>query len=305
MKMPSLRAIKSFVAAAKYGSFTRAAEALCVTQAAISRQVRELETFLGTDLFIRSGRAVKLSASGIAFFDAAQLSFINISQAAERIRSNTSSKQTLTVCCSPAFSFLWLHHRLPSFFEEHPHIDLRVVATQDFFGIESSLRPDVFMTKLARVREGYDSQRLFHDWIYPICSPRYLAEHPEVQSLEDVRQAKLLDLNPYGRSQLAEHVDWEVWLAFHGVDLSGRTSEAPSIFSSNDYNSLVKLALDGQGIALGWNHLVAPLVQAGLLVRPIPEEVVHTERCHYLSIRTDKQDDAACSSFREWVMGQI
>lgn len=305
MKMPSLRAIKSFVAAAKYGSFTRAAEALCVTQAAISRQIRELEAYLGTDLFIRSGRAVKLSSNGIAFFDAAQLSFINISQAAERIRSNTSSKQSLTVCCSPAFSFLWLHHRLPSFFEAHPNIDLRVVATQDFLAIESSLRPDVFITKMTRVREGYNSLRLFHDRIYPICSPRYLAANPDIRSLEDLPRAKLLDLNPYGRSQLAEHVDWEVWLAFHGVDLPGRAKTAHSTFSSNDYSSIVKLALDGQGIALGWEHLVSPLINAGLLVRPVPQDVVHSERCHYLSARIDQENDYASSRFRDWVLSQL
>lgn len=303
--MPSLRAVRSFVAAAKYGSFTRAAEALCVTQAAISRQIRELESFLETDLFVRSGRAVKLTVNGIAFFDAAQLSFINIGQAAERIRAKTTSKQSLTVCCSPAFSFLWLHHRLPSFFEAHPDIDLRVVTTQDFLGIESSVRPEVFITKMMQVRDGYESTRLFHDWIYPICSPRFLADNPGIQSLEGVRQAKLLDLNPYGRSQLAEHVDWEVWLAFHGVDLSGRAETAPSIFSSNDYNSLVKLAIDGQGVALGWNHLVAPLVAAGLLVRPVPQEVVHTERCHYLSARPDKENNDACARFCDWVLSQL
>ena len=78
VRMPSLRAIKSFVAAAKYQSFTRAAEALCVTQAAISRQIRELEDHLGTELFIRTGRSVKLRADGVVFYDAAPLSFINI-----------------------------------------------------------------------------------------------------------------------------------------------------------------------------------------------------------------------------------
>jgi Bacterial regulatory helix-turn-helix protein, lysR family len=78
VRMPSLRAIKSFVAAAKHQSFTRAAEALCVTQAAISRQIRELEDHLGTELFIRTGRSVKRSADGVVFYDTAQLSFINI-----------------------------------------------------------------------------------------------------------------------------------------------------------------------------------------------------------------------------------
>lgn len=305
IKMPSLRAVRSFVAAAKYGSFTRAAEALCVTQAAISRQIRELEIYLGTDLFIRSGRTVKLSPSGVAFFDAAQLSFINISQAAERIRSNSTLKQSVTICCSPAFSFLWLHRRLPAFFQTYPDIDLRVIATQDFLTIESSVQPDIFITKMTRVREGYGSIRLFHDWIYPVCSPRYLSQNPGIDHLEGVRQSRLLDLNPYGRSQLAEHVDWTVWLAFHGLELSGREQTARSIFSSNDYNALVQLALEDQGIALGWHHLVAPLVEAGRLVRPVRQEVIHTERCHYLNLRADKEGDDACVEVREWLLSQF
>src|SRR5690242_11549633 len=87
IKMPSLRAVKAFVAAARYQNFTRAAEALCVTQAAISRQIRELEEHLGAELFNRAGRAVELTSAGSIFYDAVQLSFTNIAQAAERISS--------------------------------------------------------------------------------------------------------------------------------------------------------------------------------------------------------------------------
>ena len=305
IKMPSLRAVKSFVAAAKYQSFTRAAEALCVTQAAISRQIRELETYLGTDLFVRTGRAVKLSADGMVFFDAAQLSFINISQAAERIRSRTVAKHSLTVCCSPAFSFLWLHHRLPTFFKAYPEIELRLIATQDYLAIESNVRPDAYITKMTHIREGYGRLRLFHDLIYPVCSPRYRADHPDLSSLEDIRDTDLLDLSPYGRSQLAEHVDWSVWLAFHGIDLARRNKAARPLFSSNDYPGLIQLALGDQGVALGWDHLVRHLVKDGLLVRPVAHEVVHHERCHYLNIRMDKEDSEACSRFRDWMLGQL
>ena len=125
IKMPSLRAVKSFVAAAKYQNFTRAAEALCVTQAAISRQIRELEIYLGAELFKREGRAVELTAAGSIFFDAVQLSFVNISQAAERIRNKSATKRVLTLCCSPAFSAHWLAPRLPSFFGANPDVARR------------------------------------------------------------------------------------------------------------------------------------------------------------------------------------
>lgn len=305
IKMPSLRAIRSFVAAAKYQSFTRAAEALCVTQAAISRQIRELETYLGTDLFVRSGRAVKLTPDGMAFYDAALLSFINISQAAGRIRSRSPSSQSLTVCCTPAFSSLWLQHRLPGFFQAHPDIALTVIATQDFLSMESGVRPDVIITKVTRVREGYGSQRLFHDVIYPVCSPRYLEAHPDLHNLDDIRDADLLDLSPYGRSQVAEHIDWAVWLAFYGVDLIARSGCSRQIFSSNDYNALIQLALSGQGIALGWDHLIGHLIKDGLLVRPVKDEIVHSERCHYLHIQADMENNEACARFRDWILGQV
>lgn len=305
IKMPSLRAVRAFVAAAKYQSFTRAAEALCVTQAAISRQIRELESYLETELFVRSGRAVKLSADGLAFFDAAQLSFINISQAAERIRSKSSSKQSLTLCCSPAFSSLWLQHRLPSFFKAHPEIELKVVTSQDFLATESGVRPDVFITKMTRVREGYGSLRLFHDVMYPVCSPQYLAAHPELINLDTLRDGELLDISPVGRSQLAEHVDWSVWLAFHGIDLAGRFKNARPLFSSNDYNALIQMALGGQGVCLGWDHLVGHLVKANLLVRPVSQEIIHNERCHYLNVRTDKEDTNVYIQFRDWILSQL
>lgn len=304
VRMPSLRAIRSFVAAAKYESFTRAAEALCVTQAAISRQIRELESHLGTELFIRTGRSVKLSPDGVVFFDAAQLSFINISQAAERLRSKSRPRQTLTVCCSPAFSALWFQDRLADFFATHPDIELRLIATQDFLAMESSLRPDVFVTKLAHVRSWYTSVRLFHDIIYPVCSPQYLAAHPQLGTLEQLREADLLDLSPYGRSQLAEHVDWAVWLAFHGIDLGERAHSSKPVFACNDYNVLVQLALQHQGISLGWDHLVAPLVAAGQLVRPVQQQVVHSERCHFLNIRADTEGSEACMRFRDWMLKQ-
>lgn len=305
LRMPSLRAIKSFVAAAKYQSFTRAAESLCVTQAAISRQIRELEAHLGTELFIRSGRAVKLSADGMVFYDAAQLSFINISQAAERLRSKSRPRHMLTICCSSAFASLWLQDRLPDFFHANPEIELRLVVTQDFLAMESSLRPDVFITKTAHVRSWYSSVRLFHDVTYPVCSVQYMDEHPKLRGLQSMREADLLDLSPYGRSQLAEHIDWAVWLAFHGIDLGERTHAGRLLFSSNDYSVLVRLALQHQGVVLGWDHLVGHLVADGLLVRPIEEEVVHKERCHYLNIRSDNEHSEACTKFRDWILGQF
>lgn len=306
LRMPSLRAVKCFVAAARHESFTRAAETLCVTQAAISRQIRELEEHLGTALFERIGRSVKLTPAGAIFFDAAQLSFLNIAQAAARIRKDYggSARRTLSLCCSPAFSALWMAHRLPGFFSAHPDIDLDLVTTQNFLAMEPGIHPDVFITKMARVRDGYASLPLFHDRIYPVCTPGYLAAHPEIRSLEGLRDGVLLNLSPYGRSQIAEHVDWSVWLAHYRLDRESGAQGGVHYFNANDYNLLIQMVLSDQGVALGWDHLVRPLIARGLLARPVAQEVVLEETRHYFAWREDRAQDEAMQRFRRWFFAQ-
>lgn len=306
IKMPSLTAVKSFVAAARYQNFTRAAESLCVTQAAISRQVRELEGFLGTDLFNRVGRSIELTPSGAIFFDAVQLSFLNIAQATDRIRNHQSSptRRSLVLCCSPAFSSLWLSHRLPGFFNSHPDIDLQLVSTENFLTMEPGVHPDIFITKMQKMREGYRSIPLFHDVIYPVCTPTYLAENPTLTTLEGLRNGVLLNLTPYGRSQLAEHVNWETWLAIHKMSVDRRSGEAIHTFNANDYNMLIQMALGGQGVVLGWNHLVGHLVESGRLIKPVEKELVLEGTRHYLTYREDKEDDETLVLFRHWFISQ-
>jgi len=306
IKMPSLTAVKSFVAAARYQNFTRAGESLCVTQAAISRQVRDLEGFLGTALFKRVGRSIELTPAGSIFFDAVQLSFLNIAQAADRIRKNSSSsnKRTLILCCSHAFSALWLPHRLSSFSAANPDIDIQVVATDNFLSLEPGVRPDIFVTKMSKVREGYRSLPLFHDVIYPVCTPSYLEAHPELNTLQGLREGVLLNLSPYGRSQVAEHVNWETWLAIHKVDIEGHPRDSMHTFNANDYNMLVQMALNDQGVVLGWDHLVGHLVKSGRLVRPVEKELILEGTRHHLAYREDKEDDETLSLFNHWLLSQ-
>ncbi len=306
LKMPSLRAVRCFVAAARYQSFTRAAETLCVTQAAISKQIKELEEHLGTELFERVGRSVKLTQAGSIFFEAAQLSFLAIAQAATRVRKDYGNnvRHTVTVCCSPAFSALWMSHRLPSFFSANPDIDLDLVTTQNFVAMEPGVSPDIFITKMARVRDGYVSLPLFHDRIYPVCTPAYLSEHPEIRSLEGIRDGVLLNLSPHGRSQVAEHVDWRVWLAIHHLDIEDRMQNGAHYFNANDYNLLIQMVLNNQGVALGFDHLVSPLIDKGLLVKPVEQELVLEDTHHYFAYREDKADDSALNRFRRWFFEQ-
>ena len=304
LRMPSLRAVKAFVAAAKYQSFTRAAEALCVSQAAISRQVRELETYLSARLFERVGRTVELTPAGSVFFEASQLSFVNIAQAAERIRRTPQEKHVLTICCSPAFSAFWLSQHINAFRANNPDIELNLITTQNFLTREPGVEPDVIISKLANPGEAYTLYPLCHDVIYPVCSPEYLRRHPDIGTLEGLRDSALLDLSPYGRAGVAEHVDWSVWLAYHNVDIDARGIDSPPLFHANDYNLIINMVLANQGVALGWNQLVAGLVEQGRLTRPVREHVTLRNSQHYLACR-EKADDDACARVRDWILSKF
>ncbi len=300
VKIPSLTAVKAFVAAAKYENFTRAAEALCVTQAAVSRQIRELEASLTVKLFKRTGRAVELTDAGKIFYDASYLSFVNITQAAQRIKNTSKRKQELTICCSPAFSSFWLSNRLHSFFSSNPDIDINVVTTNNFLKLEPGIYPDAFINKASDPRKGYHSIALFYDLIYPVCSPKYLQENQNITDLEGLKEATLLNLSPYGRSQVAEHVDWGVWFACHdtNIDLEG----GRHIFNANDYNMLIQMALHHQGVCLGWHQLVHPMVEQGLLIRTGDSETTFKEKLHYITYAESKQDNEALQRFLEWFL---
>ncbi|MFJ4052664.1 LysR family transcriptional regulator [Pseudomonas sp. NPDC089743] len=305
LKMPSLRAVKAFVAAAKYESFTRAAEALCVSQAAISRQIRELEEYLNAPLFVRVGRTVELTPAGAVFFDASKISFVNIAQAAERIKNAPIDKHVLTVACSPAFSALWLSNHIKDFRAKNPDIELNLITTQNFHAREPGIEPDIIISKFIDVGEGYSLHPLCHDIIYPVCSPEYLDRNPGITTLEGLRSSELLDLSPYGRSGVAEHVDWSVWLAFKNVDIDERSAGSPPLFHANDYNLIISMALSGQGVALGWDQLVGHMVESGRLVQPVKDRVTLRNSLHYLACRENAIAGNACGRVKDWMMSKF
>lgn len=301
IKMPSLRAVKAFVAAAKCASFSRAAESLCVTPAAVSRQIKELEDFLGTALFSRAGRAVRLTEAGLNFFNVAQLSFMNIAQAADRLRQPDHQRQAFTLCCSPATANLWLAPRLVHFSTLYPDVQLNIITTHDFRAAEAAGPVDVFITQSAHIKDGYQSHQLFGELIYPVCSPTYYSRLSEPLSLAALGNEALLNLSPFGRAALAEFVDWDIWFALHRVKLRDRPVTAANIVNANDYCMLVQMALRDQGIALGWHHLVSDLVKQGSLIRLVGFDIVQPQTFHYLAIREEVADLPAALLFKDWI----
>src|SRR5215213_8743803 len=171
-RLPPLNALKAFEAAARHESFTRAAEELCVTQGAVSHQVKALEATLGLKLFNRERQRLVITEAGRDYLAVLRDAFDRIALGTARVVQRQSSG-VLTVSTSPDFAAKWLVNRLGHFAEAHPDIDLRVSATLhhvDFAREEVDLAD--------RHGEGswpgLDVVRLCSEQLFPVCSPKLM-----------------------------------------------------------------------------------------------------------------------------------
>jgi DNA-binding transcriptional LysR family regulator len=304
-QMPSLRALKCFVTAARYESFTQAAEVLCVTQAAISRQIKELEDSLEVALFERTGRHIALTDAGRILYNASYLSIMNIAEAAQAVRR--TDKHALTICVSHTFSALWLSFRLPSFRKRFPDIRLHVMVTEHFMELDELMEPDVIITKNPPREAEYDIEPLFHDVVYPVCSQSFYERNLQGRPLKplDLLSHATLNLSLLGRSQVCEHVDWSVWRNwFQQSDGSDRLVENDHL-ESNDYRLLVSQAEAGEGTLLGWHHLVHRQVEQGRLVRPVQDALEFHDRYHYLITYKNAKVRPEYLRFRQWLGEEV
>jgi LysR family glycine cleavage system transcriptional activator len=254
-RLPALNALKSFEAAARHESFTRAAEELCVTQGAVSHQVKALEEELGIKLFNRERQRLLITESGREYLAVVRDALDRIALGTERLMQRQSSG-ALTISTSPDFAAKWLVHRLGRFAEAHPDIDLRVSATMhhvDFAREEVDLA----------VRHGEGNwpglhvERLSAEQLFPVCSPKLTNGRHRLSRPADVLKFPLLHLD-------ARKKDWSNWLEAAGVP----DAEPPAGPVMNRASMLIDAAVDGQGIALARTTLAAWDLLNGRLVRP-------------------------------------
>ncbi|HAJ20303.1 MAG TPA: transcriptional regulator, partial [Rhodospirillaceae bacterium] len=190
-RLPPLKPLPAFEAAARLLSFTEAADELFVTQAAISHQIKQLEDALGVRLFRRLNRALLLTEEGQAFAGAVRQALSQIATAADRVKRQDATG-ALNVSCLPSFASAWLVPRLARFRARHPEIDVRLAADYELtdFSVE-----DIDLA-IRWGTGGYDDLfeiRMMTEEVFPVCSPRLLQD-PEkpLDRLEDLRHHTLL-----------------------------------------------------------------------------------------------------------------
>ena len=286
-RLPPLNALKSFEAAARHESFTRAADELCVTQGAVSHQVKALETNLGVKLFNREHQRLLITGAGRDYLAVVRDALDRIAMGTERLMVRQSSG-ALTVSTSPDFAAKWLVHRLGQFADLHPDIDLRISASMQHVDFA---REDVDIA----VRHGdgnwtgLDVTRLCAEQLFPVCSPKLFARRRRAVTAADVLQLPLLHLD--SRS------DWTKWF-----DAAGIVSKAESRgLILNRASMLIDAAVDGQGVALARTTLAAWDLISGRLLRPfdvtLPLSKSYWIVCPKATSRLPK-----ITKFRDWLL---
>ncbi len=287
-RLPPLKPLPAFDAAARHLSFTEAANELFVTQAAISHQIKALEEALGVHLFRRYNRALALTEEGRSFLSAVHQALEIVGNAADKLRHQDATGP-LTVSVIPSFASAWLVHRLIHFSEANPEIDVRISA--DFHNVDFD-KDDVDMG--IRWGEGVypdlASVRLMTETFYPVCAPELTTHGPHpLKNPEDLKHHTLIhdDIR----------TDWRMWLKAAGIDDVDYKNGPRYNFSS----MVLQAAVEGQGVALGRSALAHDALAEGKLVRPFEMSIEH-DYAYYIVCPKHAFDQPKIKAFREWLL---
>jgi len=287
-QLPPLNALRAFEAAARSESFTRAAEELCVTQGAVSHQVKLLEATLGIKLFNREHQRLVITGAGREYLNVVRDALDRIAAGTERIvqRQNTG---VLTVSTSPDFAAKWLVNRLGRFAEAHPGIDLRVSATMhhiDFVREEV----DVAVRHGDGNWSGLDAVRLCTEQLFPVCSPRLMSGRNRIAKPSDLLKFPLLHLE--------DSKAWSNWFDAAGVD-----AEMSHGLVLNRASMLIDAAVNGQGVALARTALAAWDLINGRLVKPF-DLALKLSKTYWIVCPKAASMQPKIVTFRDWLLAE-
>ena len=292
--LPPLNALRAFEAAGRHLSFTKAAEELSVTQAAISHQVKLLEETLGLPLFRRLNRRLQLTDVGSAYLPPLLEAFDSIATATDRLHASEQSGP-LKVSTLHSFAVKWLLPRLPRFLEGHPEIDVLVsssVALVDFVRDDF----DIALRYGSGVYPGLQVDVLMGDEIIPVCSPALLERDPPLREPEDLRHTTLL--HDVVRST-PDDPDWRIWLEHAGI--TGVNVERGPRFT--EANMVIQAAIAGQGVALTRRVIAKDDLDAGMLVAPFGP-ALPTRFVYCLVYPPASAERPKIRLFRDWLLDE-
>jgi LysR family glycine cleavage system transcriptional activator len=286
-RLPPLSTLRSFEAAARLLSFSKAADELHVTHGAVSRAIRHLEDHLGIALFQRKTRAVMLTPTGATYAASVRDTLERLAAATAAI-GDQQLLGVLNVSTVDSFASKWLLPRLYRFRAKHPDIDIRLTASPklaDFVndGIDIAIR-------YGRGRyPGLSAELLMMEELAPVSSPTLLEGAHPLKTPEDLKYHTLIHDD--------FQIDWAMWLRTAGVE--GVDAHRGPRFESSVH--AVQAAVQGEGVVLGRSALVADDLKAGRLVQPFTLSLP-ADLAYYVVYPTQSTQRPKIKAFRDWLM---
>jgi len=285
-RLPPLNAVKAFEAAARLGSFSRAAEELNVTHGAISRQVRTMEEWIGAPLFRRTSRNAVPTQAGAELLAEAGPALDRLAEGSRRVRVSSLAQGVLNIATQPTFSMRWLIPRLSDFQRHHPGLELRIVtastSTERF-----QMEADVVVSGPSQ-QPGWVGTRFMGEALLPLVSPELATKCP-LHRPEDLKRHTLLHSATRRRA-------WMRWLDVAGIpDLKPAGEQ---VFEH--FYFAIQAALAGVGVVMGPIALVAEEVRDGRLLAPLSTPLV-ASRGYFVYAPAASNDAPAIVALRRWL----
>ena len=294
LKLASLDLVRGFVAVGRRMSITHAAEDLCLTQSAVSRQVGALEQHLGVRLFTRGYRAIAFTPEGERLFRSADAAVQQLQDAMGELSAGGEAAPVV-LSASIGVTGLWLLPRLSRFQAAHPGIDLRVSASDRVV----DLRHDDIDLAIRYARDeapSADALRLFGETVVAVAHPSFGAD--ALRSRQALARHTLLDIDPPRGHLHPPWLQWSTWLRQRGWS----AAKPRGVLRFNQYDQIIHAALAGQGLALGRLPLLQPLIDEGRLVvvDPMRTEVAYA----YWLLQADAAPRAAVRRVAAWIAAE-
>ena len=290
--LPRLDRLVAFEAAARLGSFTRAAEELHRTQSAVSHAVKALEEELSTPLFERLHRAIRLTPEGTALHNSVATALDHLGAATRSLKSG-ETMPNLRLMTDTAIAHQWLLPRMASLDAATRGIAFELDVTDD---MDKLAKADLAILHGEGIWPARAATHLISEEIFPVCAPEYLERHGPFETLEDLAGADLIELK-YERWAWA---NWTIWLTEMGL----APTELRRVFQSDLYTATIQAAIAGRGIALGWRRLVDDDVLAGRLCLPAGFRL-RTRRGYYLVTTHELAETKPVRLLRDWLRAEI
>ncbi|WP_439886924.1 choline sulfate utilization transcriptional regulator [Pseudomonas sp. MBLB4123] len=291
----SLDALLVFESAARHLSFTAAASELGSSQPAISQQIKRLEQQLATRLFDRVYRGIVLTEAGELLLRHVRDGLQSLDDGLEALRAQPQH-EVLQVATDFAVAAYWLMPRLHRFNQRHPELDVSLITTNRDLGV---LPPEIDVAIAfgdGRFKHG-EAHLLFAEEAFAVCSPQLLEDRQRPLPPAALAELPLLHLRPDSRSR---------WLDWNGLFRALAIAEAPNPGSLrfDNYTLLIQAAIAGQGVAIGWRHLVDELLEQNLLCR-VCREAARTDFGYYVVLPERKRRQRLTAQFVDWLKAEL